>query len=261
MIGKAVLQPVAASGWRQGLGNLFRKEAQQWWSGRRWVKRGLLWIFICNAILLAVGADTEMEPGAEKFETMTQVYTILSFMATGIGATLSVQDAIIGERQSGTMEWILSKPVSRPAFILAKLLAVGLSFSITAVILPALPGYWLIRTFSGTAPALVPYLATVGALMLGVFFFQALGLFLGTVYQSRAAISGTGIGLLMAGNMISQASRNLLPIMPWNIAEQGGLWVVEGAPSPYFALGLLTTAGLTLLLWALTVARFRRMEI
>ena len=42
------------------------------------------------------------------------------------GAVILVHDSIIGERQQGVTEWLLSKPVSRPSYVLSKLVAHGL---------------------------------------------------------------------------------------------------------------------------------------
>ena len=57
-------------------------------------------------------------------------------------AIIMGQDAILGERLSGTAAWVLSKPLRRPAFILAKLIAYGLGLLATWVVLPGAIAYF-----------------------------------------------------------------------------------------------------------------------
>ena len=51
------------------------------------------------------------------------------------------QDTIIGEKQSGTAAWVLSAPVSRSAFIMAKLLANTIGFFVTIIVVQGLVAY------------------------------------------------------------------------------------------------------------------------
>jgi len=62
-------------------------------------------------------------------------------MALPIVAIIIAQDAIIGERQSGTAAWVLSKPVSRPAFILSKLVAGAIGLLVTGIVIQGVVAY------------------------------------------------------------------------------------------------------------------------
>ncbi len=44
-------------------------------------------------------------------------------VALAIGVIVLTQDAILGEKQNGLTEWLLSQPVTRAAYLLAKLVA------------------------------------------------------------------------------------------------------------------------------------------
>ncbi len=81
----------------------------------------------------------------------------LGGMALAIGAIVLVQDAIIGERQLGVTEWLLSKPVSRPAYVLSKLLAHGLGVLVILVGLQGALGYGLLSLAVGEPFPLPPY--------------------------------------------------------------------------------------------------------
>ena len=57
--------------------------------------------------------------------------------AIGIGVIVTVQGAIVGEKELGTAAWVISKPVSRASFIVAKLVGHGVGFLVTALVVPA----------------------------------------------------------------------------------------------------------------------------
>ena len=135
MASLSALQPVKERGWRRGFANLLRKENGEWWHTRRWWLQSLLWLLIINGIL-AVGlwVVPVMDP-ADTSDTSDNLGIFIQLMALFpmFAVIVITQDAVIGEKQSGTAAWILSAPVSRSAFILAKLVANGIGFLVTIV--------------------------------------------------------------------------------------------------------------------------------
>ena len=80
-------------------------------------------------ILFVAPAFVEVTPGDNAGAIDSISMGILAFFQLGntalaIGMIILVQGTVIGERQSGITEWILSKPVARPAYFLAKLVAI-----------------------------------------------------------------------------------------------------------------------------------------
>ena len=66
-------------------------------------------------------------------------------MFPAIAVIIIMKDTLVGEKQSGTAAWVLSKPVSRPAFILSKLAANSIGVLATIVILPGVVAFILYR--------------------------------------------------------------------------------------------------------------------
>ena len=75
-----------------------------------------------------------------------------------IGGVILVQGALVGEKRSGTAAWVLSKPISRPAFFLAKLIANAIGTLVTITLAQGLIGYLVIYLGLDTAPALPAFL-------------------------------------------------------------------------------------------------------
>ena len=142
----------------------------------------------------------------------------------------TAQGAIVGEKQLGTAAWILSKPVSRSAFVLAKFLAYAVSFVILALLLPSAIFYGQSLLLAGRAPELAPFLAAVGIVVIHTLFYLALTLLLGTLFNTRGPISGVAMGVLFAGflppNLLPQAAMLVLPGRS-RIAWLGWCWVAH----------------------------------
>ena len=111
-----------------GLGALLRKDTTEWLRGRRaWVLLVVTTLFMAlsaaNGWISAqiVGA---LGPGAEVGDfTLKPDDNLLSAIGTQIfvlAAILAVVSLIVAERQSGTLAWTASKPVSRAAIWLSK---------------------------------------------------------------------------------------------------------------------------------------------
>jgi ABC-2 type transport system permease protein len=91
--------------------------------------------------------------------------------ATDIGIVAVAQVAIVAEKQLGTATWIMSKPASRSAFVLSKLLTTTLSFLGLAVALPGAVFYGQALMLWGQALDLARYLAAVGVAAVHVLFY------------------------------------------------------------------------------------------
>ena len=120
----------------------------------------------------------------------------LGGMALAIGTIVLVQDAIIGERQLGVTEWLLSKPVSRPAYVLSKLLAHGLGVLVILVGLQGAIGYGLLSLVMGEPLPLLPYLVGMAGLAVHTLFYLTLTLMLGVLTTNRNTLLGVSLGVI-----------------------------------------------------------------
>lgn len=264
MAANAALQPVRSRGWRMGFDNLLRKEFSLWWSTHRWWKQLLLWLLVTNAIpaLVGYGVSQEGTPsGHSMTEMLSQIYFTLASLSLPIGAILAVQDAIIGERQSGTAEWILSKPISRRAFVLAKLVGHGLSFLALAVVVPCAAAYGQISAWAGEALPLLPFLMLSGLAALNALFYLAMAIMLGTWFNVRSAVSGSAIGFLFAGSILPSFFPWMARFTPWNLIEIGLKWVSQGSLPPELWQPLLFSLVWLAAFVIVALARFEREEI
>ncbi len=115
------LQAVHEPGWRRGFANLLGNENRMWWGTRKWLVHILLWLVILNGLILLIGLTDgpDLNNPSKLYETLVQVLFQVGTLATAIGVVTTEQGAIVREKQLGTAAWVLSKPVSRSAFVLA----------------------------------------------------------------------------------------------------------------------------------------------
>jgi ABC-2 type transport system permease protein len=205
MAANSTLIPVKAQGWTAGLTNLVNRELASWWRNRRNLIQLALWVVIINGLILAVLSSNQ--PTDADGNTLAQqavyIYCIVSGFIGPIGVMVATQGSIVGEKQNGTAAWILSKPVSRTAFILSKLLADGMRFLITMIFLPGLVAYFLMTGF-GIPLQFPAMLAGMGLLCLNLLFFQCFTLMMGTFFDSRRMVMGSSLILIFVLNQITQ---------------------------------------------------------
>ncbi len=139
MANDSELTLVSQRGWRRGFDNLLDNEFGRWWRTRRWWIQSLIWVavigFLMGSIIMQGGNDSE---------TVTLIYGIFASIFPAVAVIIQMQSSLIGEKSDGTAAWVLSKPASRPAFILAKLVANSLSVLVTTVLIPGLVAYPLL---------------------------------------------------------------------------------------------------------------------
>lgn len=254
------LIPVGDLAWLGGFGNMLRKELSQWWGTRTWWIQILIWVLILNGITTIV-MFSEPLPPAEALQEVMLVFTGLGAMAVSIATVTGVQNAIVGEKQLGTAAWILSKPASRSAFLLSKLLSYMIGFWTAGILIPSIIFYIETSLIFQISIPIVPFLVAVAVLELSQLFYLALVLMLGTLFESRGAIAGIGIGFLVGGFILTKMiPPEPLAITPWLLPNIGAALAL-GQPLPSFWLiPIIASAIWIIAMMAVALIRFQREE-
>ena len=221
-----VLKPVTQGGWRAGLANLLHKEANTWLRTRYGLIHLVLWIFIINGLMAIIisTAGEDLDAGETVVAASIDPFVGIAAWFTSIGVAILAMGAIVGEKSSGTAAWVLSAPVSRPAFLLSKLLVIGVGSVVTMIVIPGLLVFVEFSYIPAAAEsgevAIVPWLGALGALSLNVLFYLGLTVFLGTLFSSRGAVIGTAIGVFMAGTLIAPVLPSVVSnLTPWALLD------------------------------------------
>lgn len=217
MSGNDAFVMVNEHGWRRGLANLMANEFGRWWKSSLWLVQSLIWVGIVGFLLAGIiwgGGDRAFDPAEG-----VMIYSLFGGIFPVIAIVIIMQDVLVGEKQEGTAAWILSKPVSRPAFILAKLAANTVGMLVTMVLFPGIAAFTLISIGSGQMLNPVNFLAGMGILAVIQFFFLTLVLMLGTLFNSRGPVIGLGLALAFGQQyLIGLAPQVLQYILPWYLA-------------------------------------------
>ena len=247
-----------------GFHNLFMRENRAWWSSKRWLLHLLLGVTILNGFLAAALfvlpaiARVQGEP-FDSYEVGIQIFFGLGCIMLALEAIIVTQDAVIGEKLSGTAEWVLSKPVSRSAYLLSKLAANMLAiFSIQVVIQSGI-AYGLF-TLAGIQPA-GGFFFGVGLMALHTLFYLILTLLIGVIANSRGMVLGVTLSSLLGGSMMVSFFGPWTMWTPWPLANLAGGIVLNADLPTVIMLSPVFTAvwcivGLFLSLWI-----FKKVEL
>jgi ABC-2 type transport system permease protein len=263
VVANQALQGVRESGWRRGFTNLLRNENRMWWGTRKWLIHLLLWMVVLNGLILLVGMTDGQETNnpVPLYDTLIQVFFGVGIFATTIGIVATAQGAIVGEKQLGTAAWVLSKPVSRSAFVLAKFVAYAVGFVSLATLVPSAMFYGESLLLAGRAPDLAPSLTAVAIMAVHTLFYLALTLLLGTLFNTRGPIAGIAMGVLFAGflppNLIPQAA---LLVLPWTLGQSAVALALGSALPAVWPIPVVATVVWTALFIGLALWRFGREE-
>ncbi len=260
------LQRTAERGAMQGFGPLLRKELRTWWGGRRWIIQALLWQLVINGLLVMVlfVLPQVVPDDAAVDSNPLQGFFSIGSLALAIGVIIMVQDALPAELTGGTAEWLLAKPVARPAFILAKLAAHTIGM---LVVLIALPGAVALLLLSAAGPVDVgAFLIGLAVLALHTFFYLTLTLMMGVVTRSRGLILAVPLGVLLGGQLILTLTAmlpvgQLLLLTPWPLPNVATALASGAELSLSLIAPVLATAVWSAVFIAVTLWRFDRLEL
>jgi len=265
---EALLVPRRERGWRIGLASMLNKELAAWWRTRRGWVQCLVALIVLNG-LLALNLRGNTGPNA--VENATLALMVTAALCVPLAAVSLAQDSILGEKHSGTAAWVLSKPLRRPAYVLAKLIAHGLGLFVAWVVLPGVVAYLqLLKPASGYFTPL-RIAGVMGLNYLNLLFFLTLALMLSTFFNGRGPVLGISLVLAWAGPMpflsapIQKYAPWLYDVLPWkmlidfNTNQPLVKYLANGQPLPTVT-PIIATALWCVLFTAVAIWRMSREE-
>lgn len=260
-------QLVTGSGYWRGFSNLFHKENKAWWTPRRALMLGALWVALLDGLLaLALfvlphltGPQGEPLIPEDPLQLGSEMFVGVAALALAIGIIVLLQDAVIAEKQMGTAAWVLSKPASRSAFLGAKAAASTIGVLGLMILLPGVIGYALFWLYEPGAVAPAQFAGMMGVVAVHSLFYLALTLLLGVLVDSRGILLAVTFASLLGGGLVPFSA--LVRIAPWQLS-QVGLLVLRGQSLGAMELTMIvatavwTVAFLLAALWQINRAEF-----
>jgi ABC-type transport system involved in multi-copper enzyme maturation permease subunit len=222
----AAVAPRSADGRLAGLGALLRKDVTEWIRGRRaWVIAIVTTAFmvltaangwITNQIAANV-PDGVQAPEVGSLVPLDNLFAAVGAQVWVIAAIFAVGSLIAAERQSGTLSWVASKPVTRSAIWASKWLSSTGMLAASAVIVPMTATVALVVALYGVpSPAAVLGLA-VGMIAV-VAFFAAFGLAAATILPGQPAVIAAGFAAFAVVPMLTALLPfDVSPFLPTSI--------------------------------------------
>ena len=255
------------TGWRSGFKQLLVRENNGWWKSRRWIIQAVIYLFVLNGIMYAIlnaPSDVSLKgiiTPAEQVAQALVIFITLAGLVPAIAVVISGQDSIIGEKQSGTAAWILSKPVSRPAFVLSKLAAHSLAFFVNISVIQGAVAYVILSMTNGSPLPVLPFIEGMLLIFLNLLFYITLTMMLGVLFEQRGGVIGIGLALAIGYQLVVGVAPWTNTIMPWGIIGEGGVAsaVIQGQAVTSF-LPVIATIAWCILFTVVALWQFGRAE-
>lgn len=231
MAGNSAFQLVNEQGWRRGLRNLMRAGHNSWWKTKTWWIHALIWTGVINFVLAGIIWGAEEIAGVDA----VSIYCLFAGLFPAVAIIIMMQGAIVGEKQSGTAAWVLSKPVSRVAYILSKLAPNALGMGVTMALFPAIGAFIQFR-LAHIDVALGNFVLGWLVLVLHLAFFLAFTVMLGAIFNSWGAVIGIALGLLFGQQYLIGMLPFLAYVLPWPLVMPVND-NIAGAIAPTLMLG------------------------
>jgi ABC-2 type transport system permease protein len=229
----------------QGFWPYFRKEISEWWKGRGALATVIVLCALGTLGTFATRID-ELGGGTPTSAQLNSTYNVIGaqFQQWIVFASIfASMGMLVSERNSGTLAWTLSKPISRSALLLAKWSVGTLMLAVFGL---AVPLAWSmgIATF---AYGELPDVATVATFALWLVaapaFIVALSLALATRLQSQAGIAAITFAVALTPYIASTFLPTLAEVWPTSMAQMASSIAGGDAPNPP-----------TIISWAVTLA-------
>lgn len=211
-----------------GLGVLLKKELKEQLKTYRFLIIAVAFLFFglttplmlkyLPEIIKIAGEDIIIDiPPATAVQALTEYAGTIAQIGILI-AVLVTMGAISRENEKGTAAMVLSKPVSRLAFILAKLFALSISF-IVALILASMACYGYTVLLLGEAD-IVAFIALNGLLILFFIVSISVTLLFSSMFKSQLVAGGLAL-VVLVGQALMVNIPKIGASMPSNLVSWG----------------------------------------
>lgn len=207
----------------------------------------------------ALVPDAEIGVGETGAPDVVDLLLSTLLNAGALAAVLMTMGAVAGEKERGTTWLVLSKPVSRAAFLWAKVVALGMIFALATGL--AVLAAWLYSSlFFGQVPIL-PWAQLAFIAWLSIMVYISIT-FLGSVVAA-SPLGAAGFGLAaIVGLSLASAVTGLTPWLPTGLGEVAKAVVLEEVSTDLDpARTVAVSFGVILVSLFLAWWRFRRVEI
>jgi ABC-2 type transport system permease protein len=263
------LQSVKEKVWRRGLGNLLQGEYSAWFKSSRWWKHLILWLAIINVMMgIMIYATAEAARDGNEGPPILLMYGVFGGMFVALGVMIIMQQVLVREKNSGTAAWVLSKPVTRTAFVVSRLLVNSIAILLTAVIVPGVLLYITLGVLSDLGwLSPLGFMAALMMVSLHTFYWIALVLMMGTFFESSAVVIAVPMALFFIFWMGTDLIPGLIYISPLLLTfspapeQMSALSVSFIGGEPVFSwLPLISTLVSCVIFIAIAIWRFNRQE-
>ncbi len=255
---------VAADRALAGVRPLIRKELADWRHGKRvWVIALVTTLFMAltaanswiNSWVIAnLPSDATVSDKPISMLPLDNVLAAVGSQIFVIAAIFAVSSVLIAERDRGTLAWLASKPIARPAIWTAKWIAAATVVSIAAVVIPMAITIVVVIALYGV-PAVLPIVALITGMVAMVVLFVAVSLAASTVVNNQAAVTAIGFAVLfLPAVVVALIPVDIEPFLPTSILG----WTVglaSGAP-----VGFITPIAWVVSIGLLGLLAARRMD-
>ena len=212
-----------------GLGNLVRKDLAEWLHGKRpWVVLGVTtFVFALAAANARITEWAARSFPADPGDGPAKVLSVqpLDNLVFAIGTQFIVlavifatMSLLLAERDSGTLAWTISKPVSRTSVLVSKWLTSTLILWVAAVVIPLTFTTALVTVLYGL-PDLAVVIALGVTLITVPAFFVAVALTAATFVPSQAAVGAIAVAVFVAPQIVGGVVPALTPFFPGSIFD------------------------------------------
>ncbi|MHA2248971.1 MAG: ABC transporter permease [Candidatus Kariarchaeaceae archaeon] len=277
MSSKHNLDPIEEINWKRGFTNILKIELSSWFKTKKWLKHILIWLLVINLILFFTTldggeeepVDPEEEP-QEPNEEFIMLYSIFSGLWPALGVIIIANSIIIGEKKSGTAAWILSKPITRKSFILAKLISNTIGAAVTMILAPGILAYLQYGLEFGKEEGWlspINFLLALIVILISTLLYLSFTLLMGTYYDDNTSVLGTAfLAYLLLFILTSFLPAQINPLMitlPGAEDDQSlATAIIFGKTmTANLILPLITAIVLNVLFFVFAIKRFEKEEL
>jgi ABC-2 type transport system permease protein len=211
--------------------------------------------------LLRAFGPTDLEIGLEDTGLPEVVDGLLGNLVRfgGAAAVLLAMGAIAGERERGTLSFVLAKPVGRAAFLWAKVVALGMQLGLAIGL--AVVAAWLYSNLLFERPPIVAWAQLAILAWLSAMVYGSITLLGSVVVRTPLAAAALGLAAIAAVAILSSVA-TLSPWLPGGLVDVArSVALDEISPDLDPPRTIAVSLGFIAVSLALAWWRFRRQDV